>query len=149
MKLSQAFAVSGSSINRQMILRITTITAWGWLCVQASPISIGPRPAHASAPSNGVLADPAAPDDLDRNYKSVNARSFPPGHCHVTDLELGAVQFGSRYADVVSIFGCAGTLASRKIAGDIKFHLFAWNDGHVLALFAQGRLLITTLSDTS
>ncbi|UVO30210.1 hypothetical protein [Bradyrhizobium arachidis] len=149
MKLSQAFAMTGCSINQHMILRITTIMASGWLFMQAGQISMGPRPAHASAPSGGILADPAAPDDLDANYKSINARSFPAGHCRVTDIELDAVQLGSHYADVVSMFGCAGTLASREIAGDVKFHLFAWNDGHVLTLFAKGRLLIASQSDTS
>ncbi|WP_439373172.1 hypothetical protein [Bradyrhizobium sp. DASA03120] len=149
MKLSQPFAMAGYLINRETILRLMTITASGWLFMQAGQLSSWPRPAHASAPSTGILADPPAPDDLDANYRSVDARSFPAGHCRVTALELRAVQLGSHYADVVSVFGCAGTLTAREIADDMKIHLFAWNDGQVLALFANGRLLIASQSDTS
>ncbi|MGL3104844.1 hypothetical protein [Bradyrhizobium sp. BR 1432] len=144
MKLSQPFAMIGCLINRQTIPRIMVITALEWVFMQAGLVSSWPRPAHASAPSTGILGDPVRADDLDANYRSVNARSFPAGHCHVTELELGAIQFGSHYADVVSVFGCAGTLTARENAGDIKLHLFAWNDGQVLAMFANGRLLIAS-----
>ncbi|MGY8663809.1 hypothetical protein Q3C01_15755 [Bradyrhizobium sp. UFLA05-109] len=141
--------MTGCSINRQGILRITAIVVSGWLFMQAGQISSAPRPAQASAPSGGILADPAAPDDLDADYKSVDARSFPAGHCRVKASELSVVEFGSNYADVVHVFGYAGTLTSREIVEGIKFHLFAWNDGRVLALFANGRLLIASQSDPS
>ncbi|WP_063687527.1 hypothetical protein [Bradyrhizobium stylosanthis] len=149
MKVSQPFTITGYLINRQTILRVMMITASGWLFMQVVQLSSWPRPAHASAPSTGILGDPPAPDDLDGNYRSIDARSFPAGHCRVTELELGAVQLGSHYADVVSVFGCAGTLTAREIADGIKIHLFAWNDGQVLALFANGRLLIASQSDTA
>ncbi|OAF04027.1 hypothetical protein AYJ54_24550 [Bradyrhizobium centrolobii] len=64
----------------------------------------------------------------------------------MTDLEFGNVVLGSSYAGVVFMFGCAGTLVSSEIKEGIKFHVFAWNDGQVLALFANGMLLIVSQS---
>ncbi|KRR07913.1 hypothetical protein CQ12_25265 [Bradyrhizobium jicamae] len=146
MNISQAFALTGRSINWRLALRSATILASAWLFVQLAQISSGPSTAQASAPPSGAFVNPVAPDDLDADYKSVDARSIPAGHCRVKDSELSSVPLGANYADVVYVFGCAGTITSSKIVDGIKFHVLAWNDGQVLALFVNGRLSITSQS---
>lgn len=64
----------------------------------------------------------------------------------MTDLDFKSVELGSNYADVAYKFGCAGTLMSSEIQEGIKFHVFTWNDGQILVLFANGRLLIASQS---
>lgn len=146
MKSYQPFALMGRSFNWRVVLRITAIPAFAWLFVQLAQISSGTRSAQAGAPPSGAPVNPAPPDDLDADYKSVNARSLPAGHCRVKDSELSTVKLGSNYADVVYVFGCAGTITSSKIVQGIKFHVLAWNDGQVLALFVNGKLSITSQS---
>lgn len=146
MKIYQAFHLIGRSINWRVVLRITAIPAFAWLFMQLAQISSAPRPARAGAPPSGAAANPATPDDLDTEYKSVNARSLPAGHCRVTDSELSNVRLGSNYADVVYLFGCAGTITSRETVQGITFHVLAWNDGQFLALFVNGKLSIASQS---
>ncbi|KRR07909.1 hypothetical protein CQ12_25245 [Bradyrhizobium jicamae] len=143
MKSYQPFALMGRSINWRVVLRIT---AFAWLFVELAQPSSGPRSAQAGAPPSGAPVNPAPPDDLDADYKSVNARSLPAGHCRVKDSELSNVQLGSNYADVVYLFGCAGTITSHETVDGFKFHVLAWNDGQVLALFVNGKLSITSQS---
>lgn len=139
----------GCSINRQLILRITAVAVSASLSMETGQPLTGPRPAEASAPSSGILPEPAAPDGLDADHKSVDARSLPSGHCRVTNSQLSAVKHGANYADVVHVFGCAGTLTSSEMIEGTKFQLFAWNDGQVLSLFANGKLLIALRSAPS
>lgn len=110
-------------------------------------IPSAPGPAQASIPPNGGAVNPADSEDLDADYRSANARSLPAGHCRVTHSGLSSVGIGSEYAEVVNEFGCAGALSSREILGGITFHVFAWNAGQVLALFANRRLLVASRSD--
>lgn len=146
MKIYQAFALIGCSINWRVVLRIKAIPAFTWLFVQLAQISSGPPPAQAGVPPSGAPVNPATPGDLDADYKSVNARSLPAGHCRVKDSELSNVRLGSNYADVVYLFGCAGTITSRETVQGIQFHVLAWNDGQILALFVNGKLSITSPS---
>ncbi len=141
MKISEAFVLIGRSSNWRV-----TIPAFAWLFVQLAQISSGPQPAQASASPSGALVNPVVRDDQDAVYKSVDARSLPAGHCRVKKSELSNVQLGSNYADVVYVFGCAGTITSREIIQGIKLHVVAWNDGQVLALFVNGKLSITSQS---